>query len=308
VLNAAQPLSIQLHPDKATAEAGFAAENALDIPVSSPHRNYVDSNHKPELICALTPFRALCGFRPVEDICASLALIDPPQLRHEVTQLQEKGDSAALESLCLKLLQLSEDDARAMLDHVLERAAHIEHDNARALLAIHEFYPGDRGVLFALLLNLVELAPGEAMFLAAGHLHSYLSGAGLEIMASSDNVIRGGLTGKHVDCDELMKLTTFDTLPEAQLRVAPVVRGKQTIYPTPAEDFTLALLQVDTAADRYTMSSAEIVLCLSGGVTVDAGERSVVLAPGEACFIGAAAGTFELSGAGQVARAAVDIP
>lgn len=308
VLNAGQPLSIQLHPDKATAEAGYAREEAQGIPRDAPYRNYADPNHKPELICALTPFRALCGFRPFDDICAALALADAAPLREALTRLQAQRSSGALRDLCLTLLDLDSDEVAAMLGHVLERAEAIDRPDFNALRTLHDYYPGDRGVMFALLLNLVELQPGDAMFLAAGHLHSYLDGVGLEIMASSDNVIRGGLTPKHVDCGELSRLAKFETLPEAHLRVTPVVDGAETRYPTPVEDFTLALIDVAASGVSCSNRSAEILLCVSGAVSVRNAGESLALSPGQACLVTAEAACFELHGAGQVARASVGMP
>lgn len=308
VLNAGQPLSIQLHPDKATAQAGYAREEAEGIARDAAHRNYADPNHKPELICALTPFRALCGFRSFADICEALQLVDAPQLRAPLERLQSEGSSAALRHLCLHLLNLEQHEVEAMLSLVLERAKNTERPDLNTLCMLHEYYPGDRGVMFALLLNLVELQPGEALFLAAGHLHSYLDGVGLEIMASSDNVIRGGLTPKHVDCGELSRLARFETMPEADLRVVPVVTEGQTLYPTPVEDFTLALIDVAEPAVSYDISSAEILLCVSGGVSVSTADEKLALSPGQACLVTAAAGKFELHGDGRIARAAVAIP
>ncbi|MDX1734123.1 MAG: mannose-6-phosphate isomerase, class I, partial [Halioglobus sp.] len=183
VLNAGQPLSIQLHPDKATAEAGFARENEAGIPLDASHRNYADPNHKPELICALTPFRALCGFRPYEEICAALTLLDAPQLDDALQRLRDEPGSDALKALCLTLLDLGQNDVSALLEIALQRAVEVEREDFNELCLLHEYYPGDRGVLFALLLNRVELQPGEALFLGAGNVHSYLGGVGLEIMA-----------------------------------------------------------------------------------------------------------------------------
>ena len=308
VLNAGQPLSIQLHPDKPTAERGFADEQARGVPLDAPTRNYADANHKPELICALTPFRALCGFRPVADICEILALLDAPQLTEFLPGLRGAHTEEALQALCLGILQMPEPDLQAVLRHALDVAA--EHDRAdlNELCLLHEYYPGDRGVLFALLLNRVELQPGEALFLGAGNMHSYLDGVGLEIMANSDNVIRGGLTPKHVDCDELVKLAHFVPLPEQQLRVSPVHEGAQTTYPTPVDDFAFASIDVTGIGATYPMDSCEILLCVSGALTVHCAAQSLALEPGQSCFVCAAAGEFAVVGEGRLARAAVSIP
>ena len=163
------------------------------------------------------------------------------------------------------------------------------------------------GIFFALMLNLVELAPGESLFLEAGHLHSYLGGVGLEIMASSDNVIRGGLTSKHIDCAELKSLATFAPLAQDSLRVTPVRDDSQSIYPTPAEDFTLAVIDVSAPGLHYANNSAEILFCIEGRIDVRRQEECIELTPGRACLVSAEAEAYELGGEGRLARAAVSI-
>ncbi|GAB5451567.1 MAG: mannose-6-phosphate isomerase [Halioglobus sp.] len=308
VLNAGQPLSIQLHPTKALAEAGFEREEAAGIPRDAAERNYVDANHKPELIYALTPFRALCGFRPLNEIVTDLARLQSTVLAEPLDSLTAGGDAEALRDFCKWLLQLSQSEVNSMLSDALDAATHIDEPAFRELLSLHEYYPSDRGVLFGILLNIVELQPGESLFMAPGHLHSYLGGVGLEIMASSDNVIRGGLTPKHVDCEELMRLATFEPLPPAELLVQPERRGAQTCYPTPVDDFALALVDVEGDGEICDIVSAEILFCVSGEVSVTSTGERVNLAAGEACLVCADAGGFTLGGSGQLARAAVAIP
>jgi mannose-6-phosphate isomerase len=307
VLNAGQPLSIQLHPNKQQAEDGFAREQEEGIPLDAPTRNYRDPNHKPELICALTPFRALCGFRPIEDICASLGQLDIPALQQAMAPFIENPDGDALRNFCLWLLQLPGEDVEPMALEAARQSKNIEGEEFDELCELNKFYPGDRGIFFALMLNLVELEPGEALFLDAGHMHSYLGGVGLEIMASSDNVIRGGLTPKHIDCTELEKLATFEPLSPGKLRVSPEVVDAQSIYPTPVDDFTLALLDVSESATRYSTTSAEILLCIEGNSVVEQGGESITLSPGQSCFVGAQAEAFEVSGSGRLARATVSM-
>ncbi|MGV3620352.1 MAG: mannose-6-phosphate isomerase, class I [Archangium sp.] len=276
VLAAAQPLSLQAHPSLEQARAGFAAENAAGVPLSASHRNYKDANHKPEIICALTEFHALCGFRRVSDTIRFFR-----GLGLDVSLLEREGLSGYF-----KELMSSRDVAR--IDTVLN-AAPVPEFAAEQKLAhtLAAKYPGDVGVIGALLLNLVVLKPGQALYLDAGNLHAYLEGTGIELMANSDNVLRGGLTPKHVDVNELLKVLNFSDGP------ANVLRDE---YVTPVPDFRLARLQLE---GQVTISSAAQILLVTEG-TVRVG--GLELRRGESVFIGADE-NVTLSGRGTVFRA-----
>ncbi len=264
VLAAEQPLSLQAHPSAAQARAGFNRENAAGIPLQAEQRCYRDPNPKPELICALTPFTALCGFRPLAELRAHLEALALPELEACVAPLRARGE-AGLEE-CFRALWTLNAAAR---EHVIERAL----AQARKLrgaewawvLRLAETYPGDIGVLAPLLLNLVVLAPGEALFLDAGCLHSYLEGVGVELMANSDNVLRGGLTRKHVDVPALLDTLVFRCARVAPLRPARA-SGSEARYTTPAREFTLSVLRPGPGEPHVSppARSIEILLCTEG--------------------------------------------
>lgn len=270
VLAADKALSIQVHPTREQARAGFAAEEGAGIPVGSPERNYADDNHKPELLCALTPFEALCGFRSVEETVAVLDELAVPELGFVAERLREPdGLRAAFTAL------LTHPDPRALSAAVAARAT--EHGPLRAAwLAGHDF-PGDVGVVVSLLLNYVRLEPGEAIYLGAGNVHAYLRGMGVEIMANSDNVLRCGLTAKHIDVQELLKVTDFSELAEPQW---PSENGT---FCVPVPDFELRELRL--GSEQLAAGRPRIVLCTQGRADVN----GVPIAPGHAAFVAASA-------------------
>ena len=211
ILAADRALSIQVHPTLEQARAGFAAEESRGVPRDSPVRTYRDANHKPELLCALTPFEGLCGFRPVAETLELLDRLGLPELRPYRDLLAGPN---GLRAAFTALLETSEQ--AALVDAVVARVRSLPGDPAqgalRAVLLAAEDFPGDIGCVVALLLNYVRLEPGEAFYLGAGNVHAYLRGVGVEIMANSDNVLRCGLTPKHIDVPELLKITDFSPL------------------------------------------------------------------------------------------------
>ena len=292
VLSAAAPLSIQAHPSPEQALAGFQRENALGIPLDSPERNYKDPFHKPELIYAVTPFDALCGFR---SLAASFAVID---------ELVDVGQAEALPRDELEVLLgvlAGGDDAESALrasvglllgggdaaEEIVQQATDIarsasgrsvpEFDIVRLLA---DAYPGDPGVVLALLLNRVALRPGEALYLPAGNIHAYLSGTGIELMAASDNVLRGGLTPKHIDVPELLRVLDFAPVPPPLL--APVRSGALELFEPDVPDFRLAHVTADAVLDPWGPS---ILLCTAGTVRAVGRRGAIELERGQACFV-----------------------
>jgi mannose-6-phosphate isomerase len=284
ILAAGRALSIQVHPNLEQARAGFAAEDAAGVDRTAPDRNYRDPNHKPELICALTPFDALCGFRPVARTRQLLADLARPELAFIDDALA--GDDPLRAAFTAVLTAADPAPAiGAVSDHPDERLA-------GARLAAAD-YPGDVGVLVALLLNYVRLEPGEAIYLGAGNVHAYLRGTGVEIMANSDNVLRCGLTTKHVDVPELLRITDFAELPEPRW---PAVGGT---FAGPVPDFRLTRLELDEPTGLDDPGPL-IVLCTAGAVQVGGAE----IAPGRAVFV--PAGTaVTVRGAGEAFVAGV---
>jgi mannose-6-phosphate isomerase len=285
VLAAAEPLSLQAHPSAEQARAGFAREEAEGVPRDAPHRNYRDPHHKPELLCALEPFEALCGFRPVGDTLALLQRLDVDALDDMRARLQAQPDADGLRSVFSELMRLPASQRVPLVERVTE-AARLVSDGAFAAecawtLRLQEKYPGDPGVVAALLLNLVELAPGEAIYLAAGKLHAYLCGAGVEVMANSDNVLRGGLTSKHVDVDALLEVLDFEPVVVEPLR--PQGDGPEALYVTPAPEFRLSRLQLTEAIELHA-HGPEILLVVEGRCRCTDESASLVLDRGASVF------------------------
>jgi mannose-6-phosphate isomerase len=298
VLAADEPLSLQAHPSAAQAAEGFARENAAGVPVDAPSRNYRDGSHKPELICALTEFHALVGFRPVAGTLALLRALDVPELAPHLALLEEQPDADGLRALFTTWITLPPsvlDRAVPALQEAcvrLARAGGQFRGEARMALELSERYPGDAGVLAALLLNLVVLQPGEALYLPAGNLHAYLSGAGVELMANSDNVLRGGLTSKHVDVPELLRVLDF------RAGQPPVLHGTEADgwirYDTDVAEFLLRRLDaggLDTDGPDVQVavpdSGPRILLCTGGSARVHAGSAEHLLTRGQALWLGA---------------------
>ncbi|MFY1700556.1 mannose-6-phosphate isomerase, class I [Micromonospora sp. WMMA1923] len=292
VLAAAAPLSLQAHPDAAQARAGYAAEaGRADGP-----RNYVDPYHKPELLVALSPFEALCGFRDPRVSAEVLAAFGVPALAPVVAALRDGPDG--LRTAVRTLLTWPDRQRAALVAAVL--AAPVAGPDAELARDLAADYPADPGVLVALLLNHVRLAPGEAIWMPAGNLHAYLRGCGVEIMAASDNVLRGGLTPKRVDVDELVRVLRFEVLDEPVLAPRPVSPGVST-WPVPVDDFALHRVEVAAAVPtvRLPVPGPRVVLCVAGELRVDDGAGSVGLRTGQAAVGPAVARPLVVHGTGE---------
>jgi mannose-6-phosphate isomerase len=268
LLAAGAPLSLQVHPDLAQAKEGYAAEERAGIPVGSLRRNYKDTNHKPELICALTPFDGLCGFRPPSATADLLAGLDVDSLKPYVDLLRAHPEEAALREVLTAVLTA---DRAEMAETVTEAAAAAGRLGGpyTPYAGIAHHFPGDPGVIAAMLLNRVRLQPGEALYLGAGVPHAYLSGLGVEIMANSDNVLRCGLTPKHVDVPELLRVVRFEPADPGILRPEASPDGEE-VYDTPADEFRLSrfALARDAAPRDLTAATPQILLCTAGRITL----------------------------------------
>jgi mannose-6-phosphate isomerase len=286
VLAAAAPLSLQAHPDAAQAAAGYAAEEAAGVPSNAPQRRYVDPYHKPELLVAVTSFRALCGFREPGASAALFARLGVPVLDPVVVALQAGDLAAAVRWL------LGHPEPAALV------AAVAGAGSAPLAGELAAAYPRDVGVVVALLLNEVTLAPGEAIFMPAGNLHAYLHGTGVEVMAASDNVLRGGLTLKYVDVPELLRVLRFEPLVDPVRRSVAVMPGVVT-WSVPVPDFALHRVRLDGAVARaeLAVTGPRLVLCLGGRIGADDGVAAVTLRAGEAAFGGP--GRLVISGTGE---------
>jgi len=252
LMAAAQPLSLQTHPDRITAEAGFEHEEQLGIARDSAQRIYRDPLAKPEMLCALTTFDTLCGFRPVDDTIALLHEIDAHDL---AAFLQHEKLATTVAALY-----------RGEFDPKPTIAVCRQHDRVEARLVseLADQYPGDPSVVVTLLLNRVMLSAGEAVFLGPGNLHAYLRGFGVEVMGNSDNVVRGGMTPKHIDVEELLRVLDFEALPDPVVRRTELRPG-HWLYNTPNTPFVMSELHLDQAETRtHHATGRELVLWVSG--------------------------------------------
>ncbi|MGN9808102.1 mannose-6-phosphate isomerase, class I [Micromonospora sp. BQ11] len=292
VLAADAPLSLQAHPDPEQARAGHAAD------ADRPHaeRNYVDPHHKPELLVALSPMEALCGFRTPEEAAAVLAAFGVPALEPVVAAL--RTGTAGLRDAVRALLTWPAEERDGLVKAVA--SAPVAGPDAALAAQLAAAYPADPGVLVALLLNRVRLVRGEAIWMPAGNLHAYLRGTGVEIMAASDNVLRGGLTPKRIDVDELLRVLRFEVLHDPVVRPRPVAPGV-VCWPVPVDDFALHRVTVGSELPEVTLSppGPRVVLCCTGAVIVDDGAGAVSLAPGQAAVGAAAGGPLRFAGAGE---------
>ncbi|MPQ99801.1 mannose-6-phosphate isomerase, class I [Modestobacter sp. I12A-02628] len=286
LLAADRPLSLQAHPTTAQAEAGFAAEEAAGIARDDPTRTFKDRFHKPEILCAITPVEALCGFRPVEESLHCLAKLQLAELKPTIASLARGGLRAAVP----QLLGMSVRRRTSLVNAVAGKAAAFvaAHDpefinTYRWAASLAETYPGDPGVVISLMCNHLRLAPGEAVFLPAGNLHAYLCGAGVEVMASSDNVLRGGLTGKHVDLAALIEVLDFT---DGKVPVLQPVLGPGGLrYPVPVDDFDLTRVQLDTSTGSLTTAGPQLLLCTEGRAVLGGRDGELELEQGASAFV-----------------------
>lgn len=295
VLDVKDMLSIQVHPEKKAAVEAFAAENKQGVALSAPNRNYKDDNHKPELMLALSDFWLLHGFKPAAAL--KQVLQQTPELQFLLPVFGE-GDYAALYKTVMEMDQQAVNDhLQPLLDRILplyeKGALKKEQEDFWAARAFKTFCePGrtDRGIFSVYLFNVVNLHPGEAIFQDAGILHAYLEGQNMEIMANSDNVLRGGLTNKHIDVSELMKHVRFEPIVPQVVKGVPGKAKGEEIFPTPVNDFELHRLTLKAGEPiTVTATTADIYFVYEGSAQATAGKDQVSLKKGEAML--AVAGT-----------------
>lgn len=302
ILAAAQPLSLQVHPSLEQAREGFARENEAGIDPHAAHRNYKDDNHKPEMILALTPFEALCGFRPAAETRKILQHVAaafhgggqaPELLRALLGDLDGPDEGAALRRAFERLIMGGTDVAEetALVVAALVSGAPLEPYQAElgTAISLNEKYPGDPGVLISLLLNRISLKPGQAVYLPAGNVHAYLHGLGVEVMASSDNVLRGGLTPKHVDVPELLRTIDFHPVAVPMLDAEKTVLD-QDIFRPPFREFQLQRIELGPDAGPVPLAQAgpAVIIVVAGDVYLDSPKGDLQLSRGGSAFIAAA--------------------
>jgi mannose-6-phosphate isomerase len=291
-----KPLSIQVHPDKNQATSGFTRENQQNIPLTAPHRNFKDASHKPELVCALTPLWAMCGFRSYDEIQKYfLPFID-------IVDLCQSGQT--IYHFFNQLMHLDQTKKNQLI------AAAVQHARSRTdkthwqwVTRLEKNFPGDIGVLAPLFLNTLFLKPGEALYLQPGVLHAYLDGNAVEIMCNSDNVIRGGLTIKHIDVNALL-----DTVIFSNMDISPIYpqmgQSNEFHYLIPINSFSLTRYDVcKNYCFTLSVSGPEILLCTRGNIRITQDQFSIDLKQGMSAFVSHAAKSYSIDGHGEVYKA-----
>jgi mannose-6-phosphate isomerase len=307
VLSADQALSIQLHPSRAQAQAGFRAEHQRGVPPAE--RNYVDDWPKPELLCALTPFEVLAGLRPPREAAAVLRALSVAELAPLAAELDAATDPESLSHALAAILEWPQASRDQLVSAVVAACGALAATDSpyagacAATVRVARDHPGDLGVVAMLLMRHAVLAPGQAVFMPAGGLHAYLRGTGIEVLANSDNVVRAGLTRKHIDVPELLRLLDpAVTVPV--LTPAPLGDGV-TWFDTPAPEFRLYVADLAEPVIPMPADGPRIALCTGGAATLrtDSGE-TVKLPRGESCFIPAADGPLHACGPARLFLAA----
>ena len=300
ILAAESALSIQVHPTKADAESGYERrqqENDDAIP------DYNDANHKPELVYAITPFVAMNGFRDTKTISNNLSALDISELNSLAAVLRTTSDGDALSTFFIAMMQLNPVTKKQAISQVVMRGdALFGKEMGTIFRRLQQDYPDDTGVLAPLFLNCITLQPGEAMFLYPGTLHAYIHGTAIEVMASSDNVLRAGLTSKKINLNELIHCTNFTPTATTSLLMKPEQHAAESCYPIPVEDFRFSIF-TEVNNQLIMTSSAEMILVIEGSATLShASGDSIELLTGQSVFIPASTRRWWLSTTGKVCR------
>lgn len=289
ILAAETALSIQVHPDKRQAEEGYAQQG------NRVGEDYNDANHKPELVYAITPFMAMNGFRPFQEIVNHFLRLNAPELMPALAEFRGNLTGEGFKHFFVSLMQLTQREKENVLTQLqacLDSGGftHLQSFITRLM----RDYPGDIGILAPLFLHCITLAPGEAMFLRAGTLHAYVHGTAVEVMACSDNVLRAGLTPKKINLPELVKCTVFRETQEQELRLLPDDTGTEQHYSVPVEDFCFSVIG-NCQQKRVDVDSAQILLVLSGITTLrDTNGDEITLFAGQSVFIPALTASYSI--------------
>jgi len=284
-------LPIQVHPTKAEAEKGFAKENELGIPITASHRNYKDNNHKPEIMVALSEFWLLHGFLPEAKLKESLA--DTPELSHLISIFESGGYKRLYQTVMEESDDTTEKVLRPLIERVLPKYEAGDLDKSTANYWAAKAYKTfcqdgklDKGIYSIYFFNIVKVNPGEAVFQDAGIPHAYMEGQNMELMANSDNVLRGGLTPKHVDVPELLKHVAFEETHPNIMQGELQADGFERIYKSPAPDFELSKIELKSGdVYEHTSTTSEIIIVLDGEVTMKESSNELDRVRGEAVFI-----------------------
>jgi len=312
ILAASKPLSIQAHPSIKQAKQGFERENRLKIPLDSPDRNYKDENHKPECICALTPFLALYGFRKIPEIISLMEKICLKVLYKELDNFKRQPNSEGLKSFFRSLITINGRIKKQIIEHSITNAQKLSKDNPcfKWMINLYKEYPDDMGIFAPILLHLISLKPGQAIFLPSGELHAYLDGLGVELMANSDNVLRGGLTKKHIDVPELLNVLNFEET-DVNILLSQKDKDCEGVYHSMAEEFLLSVIS-DEKNISYTSPEkrgAEIILCTDGKafITDISINENILLKKGTSVMIPSSVNKYRIKGKATLYKASVPV-
>lgn len=310
LLAAEKPLSIQVHPSKKQAEAGFVREEAAGIPYNARERSYKDNNHKPELIYALTDFYLMKGFRPFDEICANLKNYCPDVFSFanidssfQAESVEEKEN--IVKKLFISLLDIEEEKLKPIIDSILDmcRSNNNEDITTSVMEKLFQDYKYQPGVLSPLFLNTFKLKSGEAMFLPAGEMHAYIKGAGFEVMANSDNVIRGGLTSKYVDKKELLQIASFKE--SSVLPLKPEQIGNEAVFNAEAQEFLFSVINLDEGDYQADNENIALYFYYGRNCTVKWGERKKTFITGESFIIPGCMEKINITGSGTLYKTSV---
>lgn len=308
-----RPLSLQVHPAKSRAEVMFEAEELAGIALDAPERLYKDPNYKPEIIYALTKFEALAGFRVPRRIVEIFSDIDTELSTQIVSMLRSNPSPDGIRTVVDRLLSPRtapnaaqvEATVSAMTDRLAAGVSPSVRVN-RIVTGLSRLYPGDAGAVVAAMLNPVTLRPGEVLFIPPGGIHAYVSGLGIETMASSDNVLRAGLTEKHVDCQELLNSLDYVAAPPVRIAAEWVTDSTRVFY-APVDDFEFSITRLENAEMPLPGHGGRIIICVEGTATLrDSQTAAMELISGQAVFVRADKTPVYARGKGVVAQ--VDVP
>jgi mannose-6-phosphate isomerase len=297
-------LSLQVHPSRGWAERRFAEEQDAGVAKDDPCRLYQDSNHKPELFCALTIFRALCGFAPIEETTAMLNVLGGDCAHELAARLAGPANSSDnLQSLISQMLRRTLDVGPIVsrCREVVARSEPVDdhlRQKFKCCIALADMYPADPAAVISLLMNLVTLRRGDSIRISAGVLHAYLDGAGVEVMSASDNVLRAGLTPKLVAVDELLQVVDFRSVTNPVIST-PSFEHLHT-YESPSDDFQVTVIRCYSKKLQHPVKGPELLVCVSGELTVRSRFTTVILVPGDAAFVMACARTVTIEGTGEL--------
>jgi mannose-6-phosphate isomerase len=308
VLAAEKALALQVHPTRDEAKDGFEKENALGIRLDAPERNYLDRNHKPEMFCALEPFECLAGFRSIGQIATELRSLRLTTFAEEIDNIGQSRSIDGLKRLFESMMLLESERKELFVREVVEKAAASKGVRYRWIVELNRQYPGDIGVVSPLFLKLLHLRPGQAVYLEPGTVHAYLRGVAIELMSNSDNVVRGGLSVRHVDILEFLKILQFNESPVEPINPKKLSRGAE-VYEIPTSDFCLYRIRLNRGV-KYVSSgkrAVEILICTRGKTVLrgGAGNEDLVIHRGDSFLVPANSPSYSIEGGGILFKATI---